>query len=48
LNESIFEIGGKSKTSKQIAHLENAFLLKDDVEFGFGKSIPIWLLGLLY
>jgi len=44
----IFEVGGKSKTQRQIRGHENAFVLKDDMEFPVGGSIPLWLLGFLY
>ncbi|MBU3659846.1 MAG: ATP-binding protein [Flavobacteriales bacterium] len=47
-NKYLFEIGGKSKTKKQIAHIENAFVVKDDIEIGFRNSIPLWLFGFLY
>lgn len=40
--------GGKSKKTKQIQGLENAYVAKDDLEIGFGKSIPVWLFGFLY
>lgn len=43
-----FEIGGKGKTKKQIANLENAFIAKDNIEIGFGNSIPVWLFGFMY
>ena len=43
-----FEIGGKNKTKKQIAKLENAFIAKDNVEIGFGNNIPVWLFGFMY
>ena len=43
-----FEIGGKSKTKKQIANLENAFVAKDNIEIGFGNAIPVWLFGFMY
>ncbi len=43
-----FEIGGKSKTKKQIAKLDNAFIAKDNIEIGFGKYIPVWLFGFMY
>ena len=43
-----FEIGGKGKTKKQIANLENAFVAKDNIEIGFGNSIPVWLFGFMY
>jgi hypothetical protein len=43
-----FEIGGKGKTKKQIANLENAFVAKDNIEIGFGNAIPVWLFGFMY
>lgn len=42
-----FEIGGKNKTKKQIKNVENAFVVKDNIEVGFDE-IPLWLLGFLY
>lgn len=42
------EVGGKNKTSKQINGTEDAFLVKDDIEIGFGNKIPAWMFGLLY
>lgn len=47
-NQLIFEIGGKSKSKKQISSLENAFIAKDGIEIGFGNTIPIWIFGMLY
>jgi predicted AAA+ superfamily ATPase len=47
-NKYSFEIGGKNKTKKQIIDLENAFVVKDDIEIGFENQIPLWLFGFLY
>jgi hypothetical protein len=47
-NTYLFEIGGKNKSKKQIAAIENAFVVKDDIEIGFQNSIPLWLFGFLY
>jgi len=44
---TFIEIGGKSKTAKQIAGMEDAYLLKDDIETGYGKHIPLYLAGFL-
>ncbi len=44
----LFEIGGKTKTRKQIAEQKNAFVVADDIEIGFGNKIPLWLFGFLY
>lgn len=43
-----FEVGGKNKKQKQIANVENAFIVKDDTETGFLNVIPLWEFGLLY
>jgi predicted AAA+ superfamily ATPase len=44
----LFEIGGKNKNYHQIKDLPNAFIAADDVEYGFGNKIPLWLFGFLY
>ncbi len=44
----VFEVGGKSKTSKQISGLENAYVAKDKIETGIRNEIPLWLFGFLY
>jgi len=44
----IFEIGGKSKSLKQIKNIENSFVIADDIEIGSGNKIPLWLFGFLY
>lgn len=43
-----FEIGGKSKTTKQIAGLKNAFVAADDIEYAHKNTIPLWMFGFLY
>ncbi len=43
-----FEIGGQAKTQKQIQHVENAFIVADNIEIGYGNKIPLWLFGFLY
>ena len=44
----IFEVGGKNKGREQIMGLENAYLALDNLEYGFGNKIPLWLFGMLY
>lgn len=46
--EFSFEIGGKNKTTKQITELKQAWIASDDIEYGFGNKIPLWLFGFLY
>lgn len=44
----VFEIGGKDKTNAQIKGQKNAYLVADDIEYGIGNKIPLWLFGFLY
>ena len=44
----LFEVGGKNKSRKQIAGNEHAYVVKDDIEYGYGNSIPLWYFGMLY
>jgi predicted AAA+ superfamily ATPase len=43
-----FEIGGKNKTDRQIQNMENAFVVADDIEYGYNNKIPLWMFGFLY
>lgn len=43
-----FEVGGKNKGLKQIQGLENAFIVKDDIETGYLNTVPLWQFGLTY
>jgi predicted AAA+ superfamily ATPase len=47
-NKFTFEVGGKSKTGEQIKNVENAFVVADNIEYGFQNKIPLWLFGFLY
>lgn len=44
----LLEVGGKSKSFKQIANIPDSFVVADDEETGFGNRIPMWLFGFLY
>ena len=44
----LFEIGGKSKSGKQIKDTGNAYIAADNIEYGFDKKIPLWMFGFLY
>lgn len=47
-NRFLFEIGGKAKTKKQIAGIDDSFVVIDEVEIGFGNKLPLWAFGFLY
>lgn len=44
----LFEVGGKSKSTGQIAGLENAYIAADEIEYGHKNTLPLWLFGFLY
>ena len=44
----VFEVGGKNKTQKQIIDIPNAFIVPDNLEYGYRNRIPLWLFGFLY
>lgn len=43
-----FEIGGENKQQKQITGTTNAFVVKDNIEFGAFNVLPLWHFGLMY
>ena len=43
-----FEVGGRKKGKAQIEDISNAFIAADDIEYGSGIRIPLWLFGMLY
>lgn len=47
-NTYAFEIGGKDKSKKQTTGIENAYIVSDEIEYGYQNKIPIWLFGFLY
>ena len=43
-----FEIGGRNKGRKQVKGLSDAWVVKDDLEYPVGQSLPLWVFGFLY
>lgn len=43
-----FEIGGISKNDQQIKGVKNSFIVSDNIEYGTGNKIPLWLFGCMY
>ncbi len=43
-----FEVGGKSKKQKQIKNVNDAFVVKDDIENAYMNTIPLWTFGFNY
>lgn len=43
-----FEVGGKSKGARQLAGAERGYVVKDDMEYAAGRTIPLRAFGLNY
>lgn len=43
-----FEVGGRNKKQHQISGIDNAFIVKDDIEYCYANVVPLWAFGLLY
>lgn len=43
-----FELGGRSKGGAQVAGLPDAWVVQDGREIGQGRTLPLWVFGLLY
>lgn len=48
IGDRTFEVGGQNKKHKQVRDTPNAFIVKDDIENGWGDTIPLWQIGLTY
>lgn len=48
IGEYTFEIGGLKKGKKQIEQIPHGIIVKDDLEFGHGITVPLWQFGLNY
>lgn len=42
------EVGGKGKTNRQVQGIANSYIASDDLEYGTGTKIPLWMFGFLY
>lgn len=43
-----FEVGGRKKKQKQLQNIQEGYVVKDDIETGYGNILPLWMFGLLY
>lgn len=48
VNGMTFEVGGRKKGQKQIATAEQVFVVRDDINTGYGNIVPLWMFGLIY
>lgn len=48
IDKYTFEVGGKNKTQRQIIDTDDAFVVKDDIEYGYLNTLPLWAFGFNY
>lgn len=48
IKDYTFELGGRNKQQKQIKKEKHAFIVKDNIEYGYKNVIPLWAFGLTY
>ena len=48
IGERTFEIGGKNKGQQQLSKAQEGYIVKDDIETGYGNIVPLWNFGMNY
>ena len=48
IGDYTFEVGGRNKGQKQLEGISNGIVVKDEIEFGSSKIVPLWHFGLTY
>lgn len=48
IGKHIFEVGGRKKGSRQLEGDPGGFVVRDDIEFGYDRFVPLWQFGLTY
>ena len=48
IGDFTFEVGGKKKTRRQISDIPNGYVVKDDIEYAYKNTIPLWAFALNY
>ena len=43
-----FEVGGRSKSQRQLQGNQQGYVVKDDIETGYANVVPLWAFGLTY
>jgi len=43
-----FDVGGHKNKQRQLQNIPDGYVVKDDIETGYGNIIPLWMFGMLY
>lgn len=48
IGDLTFEVGGKKKGKRQLADAVHGYVVRDDIEYGYAKFVPLWTFGMNY
>ena len=48
IGDYTFDIGGKNKKQRQIKGIPNPYIVKDDIEYPYLNTIPLWIFEFVY
>jgi len=48
IDDITFEVGGRMKGQKQIEAAKQGYVVKDDINTGYGNIVPLWMFGMVY
>lgn len=48
IGDLTFEVGGKKKGKRQLADAAHGYVVRDDIEYGYAKFVPLWTFGMNY
>ena len=48
IGDVTFEVGGRTKGRDQLKGAQKGYVVRDDVEYGYGIVVPLWACGLTY
>lgn len=48
IGDRIFEVGGRNKGSRQLEGDPGGIVVRDDIETGYSRIVPLWQFGLNY
>ena len=48
IDDITFEVGGKNKKGKQLKEAAKGYIVKDNIEYATGRTVPVWMFGFIY
>lgn len=48
IGDVTYEVGGRNKGRKQLTQANKGIIVKDDIEYGSSRIVPLWMFGMNY